>query len=71
MKTALLLALALMSASPAGARSRADPSLDYRGNLSTGQVRRTEMHHFYCVVQMELAQREIMRGRWVGNPRCW
>jgi hypothetical protein len=67
MKTAILAFL--LSVAPVHATPK---SLDYWGRLSTAsEARRHALHRFYCTVQMELAEREIMRGRWVSNPRCW
>lgn len=61
--------LALLWLAIAIAHARESRSFDYWGNLSTpAEARRHDLRRFHCVVQMELAQREIMRGRW--NPKC-
>lgn len=64
MRTALLLAYALLAATGAWGRNRT--TFD-----TPEQARRHEVRTFYCNVQMELAAKQIMRGRWVDNRRCW
>lgn len=64
MRAALLLALIVMATGSASARNRT--AFD-----TPEQARRHEVHTFYCNVQTEMAAKQIMRGRWVENRRCW
>lgn len=72
MRTALLIALAVLAIDGAWSRERQNLTLSYYGKVTTTEgARRDELRHFYCTVQAERAQHEIMRGRWVASRGCW
>lgn len=62
MRTALLLALAVLATTGAWSRESVPTS---------AFMRRHELRYFYCTAQLERARHEVARGRWVENRRCW